>query len=165
MHKVDELRSWTDLGRVLYVGAHCRNGRTPTLVDILKPQADVLYCLEAFYPNAARATASGHFTTVLLGDIAVYPRPSLECFDTLVWWHGPEHVDLDVGKRLLKEFPCSRVWIGCPLGPREQGAEYENEYEIHRSVWYPQDFTELGYQFTTYSHRQLAYIAAWRTRA
>ena len=162
MHHVDELRRWVDLGTVLYVGAHGRKGRVPTLLNILKLDADAVICLEAHYPNVIHLRKRRYFNAVVFGDITRVPPHFLATFDTMVWWHGPEHVALDTGKLLLKSCPCANVWVGCPNGPRPQGPEYDNPYEAHQSTWYPQDFLDIGYQCNAYRYRGNDYLTGWR---
>jgi hypothetical protein len=81
-----------------------------------------------------------------LGDIRNFPMYG-ERTDTLVWLHGPEHLDRPEGDELiakLKEY-FAAVILETPVGIYPQGEIDGNPFQVHRSGWWSQDFRDLGF--------------------
>jgi hypothetical protein len=168
-HVTQPLSTWDNLGNVLYVGANGLRGREPALIRTLRPRARSIDCLEIHRPNVERVREGGWFDSVRWGDVRTYLwQPGVDrMYDTIVWWHGPEHLTFAEGVSVLEQIPRQLrpryVWVGCPLGPSPQGKLYDNPNEEHRSEWYPVDFVRLGYECMTYTHRGQRKVAAWLT--
>lgn len=69
----------------------------------------------------------------------------------LYWSDGPEHLEMEVSKKLLekaKEY-FYLIIIQTPNGVYEQGEMYGNVHESHLSHWYDKDYQELGFKVDT----------------
>ena len=79
----------------------------------------------------------GNYDVILLGDVI-------------------EHLEKDEGVRLLNELlnkARRRVVVATPNGRYDQGALFDNQFEQHRSVWSPADFT-LFKSYEIYANRK-----------
>ena len=71
----------------------------------------------------------------------------LQKYDLVLMIDVLEHFTRDDGERALAkalEFGHA-VLVSTPRAPAEQGAEYGNEYERHRSVWTDHDLAAAGF--------------------
>ena len=162
-HWVAELLTWTDMGRVLYIGAHKSHGRKPALLGCIRPHSTAVDCLEIFKANIEYLKDTTFFDTVTQGDVreAVEESGFAE-YDTVVWWHGPEHVAFEDGVRILQGIRSRRIWIGCPHGPHPHGIAFGNPNEQHISEWHFEDFENLGFRYQRYRVRRQEKISAWK---
>jgi len=157
------------LGQVLYVGAKVvPTGRVPTMLRELRRRASSVVCLEASQENCEELREKTWFDKVIHADIsAAIGSRHLGCYDTVVWWHGPEHVAFDLAVLNLSRLSCAfeRVWIGCPWGQYPQGIVDGNPWEEHKTYLLPDDFTRLGYRVATcgkcHSANNSSHIVAW----
>jgi methyltransferase family protein len=149
------------------VGDHNRQiidkGECRTAIDIGCGEQS---CLSAFRPRIVTAGADGHAPAietsransthdfyicadVIRDDVGVLLQP----FDgkpvDLVTLIGViEHLPKGEGHKLLEK--CERltskyIVVETPNGFLEQGPEFGNEYQRHRSGWFPQDLEGYGY--------------------
>ncbi len=157
--------------RVLYVGANVDRFQ---LYGLLAGKA--LHVLEVFKPyvEALRASPAFRLESVIQGNVleadAVPEVARLAPFDLLVWWHGPEHVDMDAARALLgptggvHRLYTKAILLGCPWGVYKQGAVDANEWQKHRWHPLPDFFLNLGYSVYTVGepHSKEGHITAWR---
>lgn len=68
-------------------------------------------------------------------------------YDVIFWDHGPEHVTAEELRKvtpLLREYAAKLVLYCCPWGDWPQGAEDNNDHEIHRNAVTTEQLTQLG---------------------
>lgn len=73
-------------------------------------------------------------------------------YDIVFWWHGPEHIDKEEYEKTfakIESLANKYVVFGVPWGINPQDAIDGNDYEIHRTYVYPEDFQKYGYQTDT----------------
>jgi hypothetical protein len=114
--------------------------------------------LEIFPKNIAdfeMAVWAGHYKArAIHGDartIDKYVRPGE--FDVIFWDHGPEHItreELPPTTDLLYSVAGKLLLYCCPWGEWPQGAEDNNEHEIHRNYVSDQEFRDMGLQTLTF---------------
>lgn len=69
-------------------------------------------------------------------------------FDVSIWWHGPEHVEIDKIHKILEfieSITNEIVVLACPWGKYIQGPVKGNIYEEHLCYLHPEFFNKLGY--------------------
>ena len=130
-------------GRMLYVGSALR---MPTDYLKIKKMARRIDCLEIWPPTVEVLKARKLYHSVICGDIADYEIS--EWYDIVVWWHGPEHMEMDRARktiiRLRETAPI--VWLATPWGDDPQGGIFDNPFNAHKSAWRPKEFEECGYR-------------------
>jgi len=129
---------------VLYIGAS--KERAQILEEFIKNRYNITI-LEAFKPNAEYWRSLGVANKVIEGDVRNFN--SEEKFDVVFWWHGPEHIEKREFPPVLKNFERMAnkvIVLACPWGEYKQGANYDNEFEIHHSAYYEGDFEKLGFK-------------------
>ena len=130
----------------LYVGAskiRCE------IYSLLRYKYWEMILVEAYKPNVDYYEKRGIFDKIY-HDTIEHALSYLPIFNTVVWWHGPEHVGKESLPGLLQELEkhSSRlIVLACPWGIYEQGAYEGNPYEKHLSYLYESDF--LGYNVAT----------------
>jgi hypothetical protein len=125
----------------LYIGA--RKNRFQ-FEHQLKTLGYSITVLEAFQPNVEYLRSMGK--EVIEADITKYETGRK--WDLVMWWHGPEHINrllLPGTVKKLEKMANKFIIMGCPYGYCKQDALHGNEYEIHRSALYIEDFLYLGY--------------------
>jgi hypothetical protein len=98
---------------------------------------------------------------------ARYMDPYMQDTDITLWWHGPEHInknELDFTLYNIESKTNKMVILGCPWGTNKQDAIDGNEFEIHRSTLYPEDFKLFGYQTITLGEKDVpgSNILSWK---
>lgn len=141
-HLVKALYGSKRFYRMLYVGSALRS---PTDYRIIRQKTKWIDCLEIWPPTIEFLKERKLYNRIILGDIAEYT--DLDGYDIVVWWHGPEHMEMDRAKetiiRLRETAPI--VWLATPWGASPQGGVFDNPFNAHRSVWLPENFEECGY--------------------
>lgn len=135
---------------LLYIGARperqemlnlfLEKNYTVTILEVFKPNYDKLIEL-----NKERKL----FDYIEWGDVRDIPVLFVDNADVVMWWHGPEHIELYELEKTLEivESKAEKITIlGCPNGVYFQNEVYGNPYEIHKSFLYPKNFERLGYQ-------------------
>lgn len=91
-------------------------------------------------------------------------------WDTIVWWHGPEHIaqdDLEPTVRRLEAAAGRLVVLGAPWGENIQPMVEGNSHQEHKAHLQPGDFARLGYQTATLGTEgdlsTWPHILAWKT--
>lgn len=158
---VDILRD-RDVRGILNVGfRNWMDPRNHWWIKICEANNIPWHILEVFEPNVkdiiARGCREDKITCGNIQDISDVP----EGIDTLLFWHGPEHLKKEEMLALVPSlenlFP--NIIFGMPLGEEPQGAAYDNPYENHISVWYPEDWEKLGYEVIgVQDHQKHAHI-------
>lgn len=149
-------------GRTLYVGAN--RLRAPECVELLYRLGHELTLLEIFPANAEHYRGDGRFQEVIEGDVR---DVELSEYDTIFWWHGPEHVPIDDFEPTvarLEEAAKKLVVLSSPWGHYEQGPVYGNRHEEHVAKLLPADYERLGYKAVTRDKRDQvgSHILAWK---
>jgi hypothetical protein len=84
--------------------------------------------------------------------------------DLVVWQHGPEHLELDAARALIRDMQlCGprAIVLEVPDGDYPQGALGNNPFECHLSAWSAADLEGLGFRVFD-SHEGAFLIAIWR---
>lgn len=138
---------------VLYVGAQAHPTRKPSFLVQLKLRAARVDCLEAWGPNADfQRSLKRRFDRVIDGRVESF---DVSGYDLRFFWHGPEHLLLPDGIRLLVDWSAREgmAVVACPWGPVPQGARGGNPWEIHKSYYDPDDLEHLGYDVLVLGRR------------
>jgi len=73
-------------------------------------------------------------------------------YDVVMWWHGPEHVEIDELRAILARLEWSArhfIILASPWGNYPQGAAGGNPFEEHISALTPKTWSSLGYSSDT----------------
>ena len=129
-------------GRLLYVGA--QPVREPEALRSMRRVGHEITLFEIWPENAAHYEKRGLFDHVIIGDVREIEALGLQRYDAILWWHGPEHIDLcDLPDTLRQlESLTDVVVLGCPWGIMSQKAIYGNPHEEHRTHLLPCDFPQ-----------------------
>lgn len=153
-------------GALLYVGAY--PGRDE-LVDALWRTGYEITLLEIWRANVLHFADDQRFKHVICGDVRDFAKvlPD-EPYDTVVWWHGPEHVTREQAETTLAALQrlAPLVVLATPWGLRENEMRDGNHYNLHLSTWYEEDFAALGYETATMGDRDAvrSQLLAWKRR-
>lgn len=136
-------------GSLLNIGAN--RVRFELLPELHQAKREITL-LEVWPANAAHWRGDKRLRSVIEGDVRQVDKLDLGTFDTVLWWHGPEHINRsDLVKTLakLEQMAEGLIVLGCPWGIYPQGEFMGNPHEIHQSALYPADFEVMGYQTAT----------------
>lgn len=125
------------------------------------------HVLEIFEPNVVSLRSEG-IPNVTHGDVRDAASIYDNWFDIGLWWHGPEHLEMDESARSIAMLAaiCRRgIILGCPLGEAPQDAIGDNEAERHLSQWTEDDFHAFGLETTVVADTYPAHITAWKVFA
>lgn len=98
------------------------------------------------------------YDKVIVGDVSddrVKAELEEEKFGLLFLGDVIEHFDKEKGKELLKTLNYDKIIIVTPLHVSQQGAVYDNRFEIHKSSWKWQDLP--GLQLHLIKNQQIFY--------
>ena len=145
--RVEVLRERTPLfernGKLLYIGGSA--GKLQLLGHLLQYDWNIL---EIDSVNAQ--TLGGE---VVVGDVRnVYDMFESKEFDTIIWWHGPEHVYHCEVQNILIDLATlckGLIVLGAPFGYYPQDTYLGNVHERHLSHLLPEDFRQWGYKVAT----------------
>ena len=136
---------------LLYIGA---NVRRMEMLDLFIGKGCDIDILEAWPANAEGLVRWNKKTravnAVLLGDVLDLAATRL--YDTVMWWHGPEHVShdrLDDALGRVERAATRLVVLASPWGNVEQDEAYGNPYERHQFGPSDTDFIRRGYLVST----------------
>lgn len=107
--------------------------------------------IEIFEPNANQFPKDQYNVNVICDSVEnfdLYAKKEEKEKNILYWADGPEHLEMEVSKKLLekaKEY-FYLIIIQTPNGIYEQGEMYGNVHECHLSHWYEDDYKELGFK-------------------
>ena len=156
---------------VLYVGA---NKNRQHFLDLFAASGyERIVVLEAFEENYLHLRErferqqGGAPYRVVHGRAQDVSTLGLGSFDVVFFWHGPEHLPHpEVAPTLgaLERVAKKVVVCGMPFGLYEQGAEYGNPFEVHRSHLTPEFIESLGYVVDTLGarDREGSNLTAWK---
>lgn len=90
------------------------------------------------------------YDAVAVTPIELYLQGNTETWDAILLLDVLEHFPYDVGMEILlaacgRLSPSGQFLVGTPAVWMEQGAEYGNEFERHRSLWTVQMFRQIGF--------------------
>jgi len=138
---------------LLYIGA------SPSRFELIdeffyaKYKIDVL---EIFEPNVKALEIMNRrwkiFNKIMLGDVRKVEEILQHRYDVIVFWHGPEHLDLldfVPTMKKLEDFAKRLLICGCPWGDYPQGPVKGNVHEKHVSSLYQMDFQRIGFKTST----------------
>lgn len=155
---------------VLYVGANQKRQHFLNFFEESNYKRIVI--LEAFEENykflkKKFETKKPSLYQVILGKVEEIEKFSLDPFDVIFFWHGPEHLaqhQIEPTLKKLESISNYLVVLGMPFGKYEQGSEYGNPFETHLSSIYPPFLQQLGYHTETLGKQdqQGSNIAAWK---
>jgi len=150
-------------GRLLYVGA--QPARQPEALMSMRRVGHEITLLEIWPENAAHYEKRGLFDHVIVGDVREIAELGLGRYDAIMWWHGPEHVDLSDLPDTLRQLESLTdiVVLGCPWGIMNQAAIYGNPHEEHRTHLQPKDFPqEYNTDVIGEVNARSGHLVAWR---
>ena len=158
-------------GQVLYVGI---TPKRQLLLPVLARAGCTIDVLEIHEPNieAVRAANRWGIRHFYLGDIVSF-CPG-RWWDTVIWWHGPEHVaEADVGRALRNcaQMAHCRAIIGAPYGRCPNAAFGGNPYEEHHWDVHELPFIQADWCVDIEpcppgrTGRQETHLIAWREAA
>ena len=135
----NEAHSLLDLG--------CGRGLVGALAGIYR-EYDRIAGVDAFEPYLNFARSHGFYTElrkVDLNDLLPYADKE---FDVVTCLEVIEHLDKEVGSRLIEEMQRigRRVIIGTPDRFHEQPEFDGNRLQRHQSLWSPKEMKHLGYK-------------------
>lgn len=120
------------------------------LYDYLTSNTNTITVVEIFGPNLANFNMFRYNNVHLINDdVRNFEKfLSQKHRDCIIWQDGPEHLEMEESKNIIKKFQKSfnSIIIATPNGVYEQGAMYGNEAERHLSSWYTKDYEELGFK-------------------
>ena len=150
---------------LLYVGARERT----QLLDLFVNAGFRVTVLEAWGPNCELLRKRSDIHEVIQGNINEFVTMTDREWDVVLWWHGPEHVELSILRRTLegiKKIARYMVVLGCPWGAYPQGPLDDNPYEVHVSHLTPEFFHQFGYSTETLGMKDTmgSNITAWWRR-
>jgi hypothetical protein len=97
--------------------------------------------IEAFEPYVSMFKLHELYEEIIIEDAIVAKWPKADC---VIFGDVLEHMPMDVACREIKRADeYAHCIISVPLGDCPQGAEYENEFERHRSTWERKETMEL----------------------
>ena len=98
--------------------------------------------VEAFagYENAVWKVYDNIYTDNIINLI---PELSKQKYDLIFMGDVIEHFEREEAKKILSELNYTHLIIITPLHVLKQDAVYNNQYEIHKSEWRHQDFSNL----------------------
>ena len=128
---------------ILYIGARADSF---DFGDLFRQARCEITVLEAFKENVEHLRTLPWLHQVIQADIDRFR--SIDDYDLIFWWHGPEHIAEERLPYALSYLECcasEAVILGCPWGESEQGAIHDNPFEIHKSHLDYRLFESLGY--------------------
>lgn len=104
--------------------------------------------LEIHRPYVERQSKLGLYDKIVEGNVLDIPFDN-GYFDVVLVCEIIEHLEQKDGLEMINEVERvskNLVIVTTPFGFRKQDAVDGNEYQIHRSKWYPSDFIKMGYE-------------------
>jgi len=151
-------------GTLLYVGAN--QLREPQGLASMRRAGHEITLLEVWPDNVAHFRAGTQFNHVVEGDVREVASLSLPHahYDAVLWWHGPEHVDLEEWPDTLAQLEslADLVVLGCPWGVMEQEALYGNHHEEHRTHPEPENFPMYATDTVGEKDTRSGHLIAWK---
>lgn len=153
---------------VLYVGAN--PGRFQMGRELFEAGCEVTL-LEAHKPFADHYEGHQWLKEVIHGDVRdIKNIAGGRVWDTIVWWHGPEHVrqeELEATLTDIESVTSRLVILGCPWGENIQGPVSKNPFAVHQNHLDTDDLSSLGYATRTLGARNKpdtwCHILAWKS--
>ena len=104
---------------------------------------------------------------VIWGKVEEIEKFTLEPFDVIFFWHGPEHLpqqQIEPTLKMLESISNHLVILGMPFGKYVQGPEYGNPFEVHLSYIYPSLLHKYDYLTKTLGNQDEkgSNITAWK---
>lgn len=102
------------------------------------------------------------YDTIMIGNICTL-CDNIGDYDLILMVEVLEHLGAESGQRVLgvlKERAKALV-VTTPKVVKDQGAEFGNDYEIHRSQWEPKDFAKANCTELIDDKNLSHYIALW----
>lgn len=135
----------TNFDTILDVG--CGTGTPMELIKLDNPNAKATG-VDIYKPYIDEAESKEIYDKIIQTEVTNLPFKEKE-FDVVVCFHVIEHLEKDKGLELLtnlEKLAKKRVIVAMPVGDFPQDEYDGNEYQVHRSAWYPQDLKSRGYK-------------------
>jgi len=155
---------------VLYVGANQKRQHFLNFFEESNYKRIVI--LEAFKENykflkKKFETKQPNVHQVIWGKVEEIEKFTLEPFDVIFFWHGPEHLpqqQIEPTLKMLESISNHLVILGMPFGKYVQGPEYGNPFEVHLSYIYPSLLHKYDYLTKTLGNQDEkgSNITAWK---
>jgi len=125
-------------------------------ITVLEPFKDNFQAIiDNPYINQQNITDSWKFVCADIAQILepeVLKKAKLDQYGIVWWFHGIEHLDKEVGKKVLDVLVknCKIIIMSMPNGLFPQtpedvgGTNGLNPYELHKSAWYEEDFKDYN---------------------
>lgn len=154
MNRIQLLRDtiptlFTNPGSLLYIGIS--QLRCDCLQELYDAEHTIT-ALEVFQCNINHYRYDKRIVDLVHGDVRDIDRILPVTFDTIFWWHGPEHIqkhELSLVLAKLEFLTNNLIVLSGPWGKSKHGPSYNNQHEAHLWSLYPDDFTSLGYKVVT----------------
>ena len=114
------------------------------------------------YPPVCR-DAPTCYDLVVCMDALEFMRRCHSTFDMIVAAELVEHYHKDTGLALLGQImeKGRAAIVTTPLGFMRQGEIKGNPYQVHKSGWNPEDFSDRGWEVPVVSEEQRLIVATW----
>lgn len=119
--------------------------------DFFKEKKCNISLIEIFEQNASQFPTDEYDVNVICDSVenfSSYVNKKDKNKNILYWADGPEHLEMEISKKLLEEAKkyFYLIIIQTPDGVYEQGEMYGNIHESHLSHWYNSDYEKLGFK-------------------
>jgi hypothetical protein len=170
LHLDECLSSWFKDGKgkeMLYVGGHLRFGRNLQMFSYFWTRHWKIDVIEIWPENVEQLKGIDKIHELITGDIMEF-NPMRQ-YDCVMWWHGPEHLEMTDVADLIKQLKkyTKSIIFATPNGKYDQGEEYGNPHERHLSTWYKEDFEALGmnaFELGNRDEKNGNLVAWWRAK-
>ena len=154
-------------GTCLYVGASVNRAQ---LLEPLWQAGHEVTLLEIWPANCDHYRGNPKVAHVVEGDVRTVDALELphEQYDVVVWWHGPEHVELGELEQTIRALEARArhlVVLASPWGRWEQGEYGGNPHEEHVTEMQVTDYASLGYTvapFGEQDNEDTGRLLAWK---
>lgn len=154
-------------GNLLYIGARAD---AHSWLEEFREAGNQVAILEIWHDNVKGLQEIFQDTIILTGSVRDVLKLTADMtFDYIVWWHGPEHLEMNdamIALAHLESKAQKMVALACPYGWYPQSSHAGNPYETHLSTLYPHFFQLMGYEVKTDgpADKPGSEIVAWKKR-
>ena len=154
------IRNVRDYDTMIYIGALAKS-KYPSGMHLMPYFKEANYTtdvMEIWGPNVKSLIELNEkmaiFRTIFKGDVRLTDSILKNaCYDIVVWWHGPEHLEIDeIPPTLTKLERIAKhlVILGMPYEREPRKGHNDNPYEKHKCALFPDFFEKLGYSTDHY---------------
>ena len=140
----DLIRVFKSTDTLIYIGWH-------TYVPLLSHYRNHfrrMVLIEVWPANARAAGIIHPNLDIIEGNVLDMRKDDTWRNAGIVWQQGPEHVASVAAREIIRywQMHAGSIILEAPNGYRNQGAEDDNPFETHRSVWSLDKFESLGFR-------------------